>query len=350
MRQRTLLGQMSPYVAAGAAALVVALLPPFHAGWVMVVAAVGVVVGTMAVVALVSRRLVATVRRREQALREAEARFRSAFDFVPAGMAIFALDGRFLQVNDAYCRLTGYTRQQLLGMTFLELTHPEDREHNAALEKELRAGTIPYVTFERRYVHADGRSVWVSASVSLVRDESDRPMYGVMQVQDVSDRVVLLDRLNEMARTDDLTGLLNRRAWFQELRMELARARRNGQPLCVALLDVDHFKLFNDANGHQRGDDLLKAAALAWRGSCRETDVLARYGGEEFILALPGCGIEDAQRLAERMRRVTPLGQTLSVGIAQWDGRESAEHLIDRADAALYDAKRDGRDRVATAA
>jgi diguanylate cyclase (GGDEF)-like protein/PAS domain S-box-containing protein len=348
--RRTLLVHGAPYAAAVVAAVVIALLPAFHTGWVMAVAAVGVLVGTMAVVALVSRRLVATVRRREQDLREAEARFRSAFDFVPAGMAIFACDGRFLQVNDAYCRLTGYTAQQLLGMKFLELTHPEDREHNAALEKDLYGGTVPYVTFERRFVHADGRSVWVSASASLVRDETDEPLYGVMQVQDVSDRVVLLDRLNEMARTDDLTGLLNRRAWFQELRMELSRSRRSGQPLCVALLDVDHFKRFNDANGHQRGDDLLKTAALAWRGNCRETDILARYGGEEFILALPACGVEDAQRLAERMRRVTPLGQTLSVGIAQWDGRESAEHLIDRADAALYDAKRDGRDRVATAA
>lgn len=101
-------------------------------------------------------------------------------------------------------------------------------------------------------------------------------------------RVSLLNRLESVARTDDLTGLPNRRAWEEELPREMARSKRDGKTLCICLLDLDRFKEFNDASGHQAGDRLLKQAASEWTAHLRETDVLARYGGEEFALALPG--------------------------------------------------------------
>lgn len=164
------------------------------------------------------------------------------------------------------------------------------------------------------------------------------------------ERAELLARLENMARTDDLTGLPNRRSWDEELPRELSRAKRYEHPVCVAMLDLDRFKDYNDRLGHLAGDRLLKVAAGAWRGALRETDRLARYGGEEFSVVLPDCAIEDSLVLVERLRAVTPEGETCSAGLAEWDGEETPEGLVRRADAALYEAKRTGRDRAVLAA
>ena len=157
------------------------------------------------------------------------------------------------------------------------------------------------------------------------------------------ERVELMIRLESMARTDDLTGLPNRRAWDEELPREVLRARREKASLCVAMVDLDHFKEYNDERGHQAGDRLLKQAAAAWTLELRGTDFLARYGGEEFALALPQCTPEEAKVVVERLRAATPQGETCSAGIASWDAVESAPALLGRADAALYEAKRRGR-------
>ena len=163
------------------------------------------------------------------------------------------------------------------------------------------------------------------------------------------ERAALLDRLERMAHTDDLTGLINRRAWDLELEREVARARRNGAPLAVAMMDLDRFKAYNDRHGHQAGDRVLREAASAWRTVLRETDLLARYGGEEFAVALPGCDREQAEHLVDRLRDVTPAGQSCSAGLACWDGTENADDLLGRADTALYEAKQRGRDRTVVA-
>ena len=133
------------------------------------------------------------------------------------------------------------------------------------------------------------------------------------------ERAALLDRLERMARTDELTGLTNRRAWDLELARELVRADRDDAPLAIAMLDLDRFKDYNDRLGHQAGDRLLKEAAGAWRGVLRETDLLARYGGEEFAIALPGCDRETARRPGRAaalgdVRRGVLLGRTRQLG------------------------------------
>ena len=153
----------------------------------------------------------------------------------------------------------------------------------------------------------------------------------------------LYREVGRLARTDALTGVANRRAWDDELPRELARAVRSGEPLCVALLDLDHFKAYNDQHGHQAGDRLLKAAA-AWQGRLRKSDLLARYGGEEFALLLPDCGLASGMEIAERLRTAQP-EVTCSLGVAAWDGQEEAAGLVARADRALYAAKEAGRDR-----
>ena len=123
----------------------------------------------------------------------------------------------------------------------------------------------------------------------------------------------------------------------------MARAERSGEPLCLALLDLDHFKAYNDEHGHQAGDAHLRRAAALWRREVRTIDVLARYGGEEFGVLLPSCEIIEAHEVIDRVRAATPNGQTASAGVVQYDGRESADSLLARADAALYRAKHLGR-------
>jgi diguanylate cyclase (GGDEF)-like protein len=163
------------------------------------------------------------------------------------------------------------------------------------------------------------------------------------------ERTKLLARLERAARTDDLTGLPNRRAWDEHLARELARAQRVGTSLCVAMLDLDHFKQYNDRNGHQGGDRFLKEAAASWQARIRETDLIARYGGEEFAIALLDCELEEATEMVDQVRAETPEGESCSAGVAAWNGRESEAELMARADSALYDAKRAGRDRVIAA-
>jgi diguanylate cyclase (GGDEF)-like protein/PAS domain S-box-containing protein len=159
-------------------------------------------------------------------------------------------------------------------------------------------------------------------------------------------RTDLLAQLHSSARTDALTGLPNRRVWDEDLERELSRARRHGGNLCLAMVDLDRFKAFNDRHGHQAGDQLLAATAAAWRPALRTTDTIARYGGEEFAVLLPHSDEEGALAVVERLLEVVPLGQTASAGVAAWDGSESAAELLARADAALYAAKGAGRARA----
>jgi diguanylate cyclase (GGDEF)-like protein len=158
----------------------------------------------------------------------------------------------------------------------------------------------------------------------------------------------LVSRLEGLARTDPLTGVPNRRVWEEELPRELERARRMGTGLCLAMIDLDNFKDYNDRHGHQAGDLVLKEAASAWRTEVRSTDLLARYGGEEFVLLLPACALDDAVQIVERLRLVTPL-VTCSVGLARWDFQEASSQLVERADQALYAAKAEGRNRLVLA-
>lgn len=158
-----------------------------------------------------------------------------------------------------------------------------------------------------------------------------------------------LGQLDQMAHEDALTGLVNRRRLDEMLRLELARAQRLGYPLTVVMLDLDHFKRFNDRRGHGAGDALLRDAAQAWRRQLRPTDVLARYGGEEFTLVLPACDAAQAAQMIERLRPLTPERQTFSAGVATWNGSDRADELLRSADLALLAAKRGGRNRTVIA-
>jgi len=146
--------------------------------------------------------------------------------------------------------------------------------------------------------------------------------------------------LARLARTDPLTGLANRRGWEEQLGRELAQAQRSGRPVSVALLDLNDFKGFNDAHGHQAGDRLLVAAAAAWQGQLRDGDLLCRWGGDEFAALLPDCSEDAAQEIIARVTPTTPSLQSCAAGIAAWDGSETSDELMSRADAELLNQKR----------
>jgi diguanylate cyclase (GGDEF)-like protein len=224
------------------------------------------------------------------------------------------------------------------------------RDGNRGVELPAQAGAISGAWVP---VRGDERTVGVMAV--YWRQSVARPTENLWaglellaaQIALALDRVDLLSRLEQMAITDDLTGLPNRRAWQVWLPREMNRAKRDGVPMCVAMIDLDGFKELNDERGHQAGDQILKEAASAWTATVRSTDMLARYGGDEFVVLLPGCDLEDAGDVVGRIISATPRGQRLSVGVARWDGVQSPDALLAEADARLYEAKRAGGGQAA---
>jgi diguanylate cyclase (GGDEF)-like protein len=162
------------------------------------------------------------------------------------------------------------------------------------------------------------------------------------EVAAVIERADMLTRLTDMASTDALTGLPNRRAWETNLQQALAEDKR----VALAMLDFDHFKDYNDSQGHPAGDRLLRETAAAWREELRAGDFVARLGGDEFALLLPDCNAANALEVVERLRRRLPSGQTCSAGIATHEPGAPPEALMSQADTALYEAKTAGRDRT----
>jgi len=160
----------------------------------------------------------------------------------------------------------------------------------------------------------------------------------------------LLLQLATAAQRDPLTGLANRRRWDEQIAGEVARASRGGVPLSVVLIDLDHFKRYNDTLGHLAGDGLLRDFATAADECLREIDTIARWGGEEFVVALPGCTAEQAVVVADRIRAVVPHGQTCTIGIAQWVPGDTPADVVDAADTALYEGKHAGRNRSVVSA
>ena len=252
--------------------------------------------------------------------------------------------------RDAMLPFVGAPSAEVQAFTAGERLFVDDTVDHPLVARELEERGVRSCLYQP--VQRDGRSVgvlmvaWGRSAARLSGRLANVLTLLAAEAAVAIERADLLARLEAIARTDDLTGLANRRAWDELLPTELARAGRDGAPLCVAMLDLDRFKAYNDEHGHQAGDRLLKAAAGVWRAQLRATDVLARYGGEEFSLVLPRCTLEDALVLIARLRKATPEEQTVSAGLAIWDGEEAPESLVARADEALYEAKTGGRNQV----
>ena len=282
----------------------------------------------------------------------ADERARRFFDLSRDMLCTANADGYFVELNDAWGLHLGYTPEELRAVPFLERVHPDDRERTVAESAGLFQGAET-LQFENRYRAKDGSWHWLRWSSQLSPDESlvyarAADVTHLKQIE--AEREELLGQVQEMARHDQLTGLPNRRALEEQLPRAMARARRGRLSLSVAILDIDHFKDYNDTHGHLAGDEVLRACARAWDSALRGEDTIVRFGGEEFLVLLPDTPVEQAAEIVERLRAKTPMGQTCSAGLATWDSAESIDDLLGRADKALYLAKAGGRNQLAEAA
>jgi diguanylate cyclase (GGDEF)-like protein/PAS domain S-box-containing protein len=333
----------------------------FHLGWLLVVygvslavventagyspvtrwifTAVSLTVVMLFISGLVSRR------------RRADVRARRFFDLSQDMLCTVDREGRCIEVNAAWERCLGYRAAEMRERALLELTHPDDHAH--ATEEALRVfnGGVSD-GLETRVKAKDGSWHWLRTSSVFEPREGliyARSTDVTERKADAAEREALMAEVQEMARSDALTGLPNRRALDDQLPREMARALRLGSPLCLAIIDIDHFKIYNDTYGHVAGDTVLCDCAAAWDSELRGEDSILRFGGEEFLVVLPTCEPADAAAIIERLRGATPAGQTCSAGLAVWRPGESVDDLVGRADAALYKAKEAGRDRLISA-
>jgi len=304
--------------------------------------------------------LVVAVHRQERsaiALATSEARFRATFEQAAIGIAHTSLDGRYLAVNHKFCEMLGYTREELVGSPSTSVTHPEDQDNEGLFRERLMSGT-PSLTAEKRYVCKDGRVIWGNRTVSLVTDHAGEPLYFLRVVEDITERKRLQAELLEMATTDALTGLPNRRTFMGRLDEEFARVKRFGtHQVAVLMLDLDYFKRINDTHGHAAGDEVLRQVAMLIRDETRRVDLCSRLGGEEFAILLAGATLIAASEFAERLRGKIAaaaiihdgkaISVTASIGIAAMKASDdAADAALLRADGALYHAKDFGRNRV----
>lgn len=300
----------------------------------------------------------------ETGRREAEARFRAAFEHAPIGVCVITLDeerpGRWVTVNPALAAMLGYDPDTLLGMRVSEIMHPDERAMTRARLGALMRGVEERVTTECRMIGADGRMVWALVTVAAVPGDDGRPTYGIGQIVDITERKRFEGQLQYLADHDALTGLFNRRRFEEELDRALAAAERYGRRGAVLVLDLDGFKHVNDTLGHPVGDELIARLGETLRSELRESDVIARLGGDEFGVILPEATDAEAGAVADKLLRAVARDGvvadstrqarvTASVGLAPFDGADglSPEELLVEADIAMYDAKEAGRNQAA---
>ncbi|WP_354467631.1 sensor domain-containing diguanylate cyclase [Marinobacterium sp. MBR-109] len=276
------------------------------------------------------------------------------------GEGIYVLDteGRTLYVNKAVSHLTGYNEQKLYHENLHQLLHQHEENDLPLQQCPIVSKALKGITFEgdEQFKTRTGEllPVVVTSQPMIERGQ----ITGVVTVfRDISDRKEAERKLKRLATTDSLTGLSNRRALLERLHEEQRLSKRLGHPSSLLMIDFDHFKQINDEYGHNVGDLVLQHFASLARSCLRETDSIGRLGGEEFAILLPGTDLEGAVQLAERLRHLLeqtptettdgPVPMTLSIGVTTLHASDTtSSELLSRADAALYQAKSGGRNRI----
>ena len=304
----------------------------------------------------------------EQQLKLSEERYRSLLKLSPE--VIFVHSATKIEfINDKALSFIGANhREELLGKTIFEFLHEDDRQiavYNFTLGFS-DPNRMPEFK-ELRFVRLDGKVITADVGATMIDYNGERAVLGI--IHDITEKIEIQQKFKEanelltkLARLDGLTGVPNRRYYDETLEKERERMIRNNQPLSLLMIDIDHFKAFNDTYGHQDGDHCLKVVANAIKTSLnRATDFMARYGGEEFSVILPDTNEEGALFVAEKIRsRIEALKipnihsgvkptLTISIGVAITSFKDSlisCEQLIDHSDKALYKSKQNGRNQV----
>ncbi|SEI51746.1 PAS domain S-box-containing protein/diguanylate cyclase (GGDEF) domain-containing protein [Allopseudospirillum japonicum] len=317
----------------------------------------------------------------QEQLRQSEEAFHNNFKYAGVGMAIVSPQGQWLEVNAKLCEIVGYTQEELLALTFQDITYPYDLDADLHFLNQVIDGELENYQLEKRYVHKQGHLVYILLVVSVVRDIQGKVLYFVSQIIDVSELKkaqaqvqTLLDLAHQEnhqlvqirqqlekenidlkldVETDELTKAYNRRAFNKRLRQEIdAMQQQEMESLSLVILDIDHFKQYNDTYGHPAGDIALRKVAETLEKTKRSCDFFARYGGEEFVLILAEtsapAAIASAQRLREAVSHIKGLRRpvTISLGVGTWQTQMQAQDLLQAADQALYQAKAQGRNCV----
>ena len=269
---------------------------------------------------------------------------------------------RVLYVSPAYERIFGRSADQLLAdcNQWRDSIHPDDLDYaERSLAEVLDKGAVE--DREYRIIAADGQVRWLSDKCFINRQaEPGQPVIIVGIAEDITNKKQLETELQRLATTDALTQSSNRHHFFECAHREFAHARQQGEPLSFLMLDIDDFKTINDTYGHQEGDNVLQRIAESGRAALRRGDLFGRIGGEEFAAVFPGCTPQMALQVAERLQRQIQqlsfnhegrtFGITVSQGLTSLSASdETVEDLFSRADAAMYQAKREGKNRIVTA-
>ena len=300
-------------------------------------------------------------RKAEAALHESEERHRLLAEHANDVVWTMSPGGRITYISPAVEKIRGFTPEEAINQSLDEILTPESAAISTSYWVELAArleAGLPPQDFhgEYEYYCKDGSTVWTDVQVipSMGADGQLIEILGL--TRDISERKHYEDELRQLATTDELTGIANRRHFIELANRELKRAHRSEHPLAVALIDVDHFKHINDGHGHAAGDRALVALARTCQTVAREVDVFARVGGDEFALLLPETTCMQAAATVDRIRLALQdlptedagphASMTISAGVADLHGTETLDELMSRADIALYRAKETGRDRT----
>jgi diguanylate cyclase (GGDEF)-like protein/PAS domain S-box-containing protein len=284
-----------------------------------------------------------------------EETLRATFRQASVGITVTSLDLHYLEVNDQYCEIVGYTREELLGgMTVTAMSLPDAGDAIATASGKLMSGEVQSDSREIRLKRKDGSVIWAMSAISLVRDADGKPKHFVSVTQDISGNKLAQERLLHLAHYDHLTGLPNRALFYDRLQQALAQARRNGWISAVLFVDLDRFKIVNDTLGHAHGDEVLQKVAERLTRCVRSGDTVGRLGGDEFAIILNELAAsENAGVVAQNVLKVlsdpfavdgNEVHATASIGIAIYPADSAnVDTLISDADTAMYSAKAAGR-------
>lgn len=276
--------------------------------------------------------------------------------FEDAGVAMLLIDkqGTILDVNKAGCVLFGYDKRVMKGRRANALLHPEESGEFSPQFDKLLMSSNPQCSFTRRCINRQGKTLWLSATMSAVRNDAAELDYIVVQAQDISEQYALSEVLHHQTLHDALTGLPNRRALEQQIQRVLDEQPSQSHVLCY--LDLDQFKLVNDTCGHLVGDDLLKKVSQFLQQGLRKQDFLARFSGDEFAILLKDSSLADTYQrldaLLDAIRRMSYehdgvlFKLSVSIGVAVLSADSTLVDVLKQADSACYAAKEMGRDRL----
>jgi diguanylate cyclase (GGDEF)-like protein/PAS domain S-box-containing protein len=293
-------------------------------------------------------------KRMEKALRQSEEKYRTILESIQEGYFEVDLNGNFTFCNDSMSRLTGHSKEELLGMNHKQFTNEETAKEVFQAFNEVYNTEEPSKGFDWQIIRKDGIEGFIEASVTLQKDSSGKPTGFKGMIRDITERKRIEQQINYMATHDALTGLPNRLMFSQLLNHAIRSAQRHGKQLAVLFIDLDRFKTINDSLGHEAGDRMLKEMARRFKRSLRAVDVVGRLGGDEFIILTEE--VDELSQIANVAHKILTttiqpivlLGEecrvTASIGISIYPGDGTDEQtLIKNADIAMYFAKEEGK-------